>query len=239
MQSAHVSDQNQSFLPYIRRYIGSKSAVHRIKVIHDCCSIHALFVASSWAILAISSSNSRHGRSHKGAACFRDKPFPQFDNLCKIFGKDRATGHGATDLGEDVIEETQRNSPINVEGLEDIVEETQQTARINSKRKRPPTNDTESSNKEAAKKIKETFKEVGEKLNETIYNIGRQENKEACDIIDKVIEDIQRMPNIYVKQRNNAIDIFSKDQFHARAFFKITEEENICYMEMIADGSIS
>nr|KAJ0193343.1 hypothetical protein LSAT_V11C800414500 [Lactuca sativa] len=45
-------------------------------------------------------------KSHKGAACFRDKPFPQFDNLCKIFGKDRATGLGATDLGEDVTEET-------------------------------------------------------------------------------------------------------------------------------------
>ncbi|XP_023749060.1 uncharacterized protein LOC111897336 [Lactuca sativa] len=177
-------------------------------------------------------------KSHKGAACFRDKPFPQFDNLCKIFGKDRATGHGATDLGEDMTE-TQRNSPVDVEGLEEIVEETQQTVHVNSKRKRPLTDDTKSSYKEAAKEMKETFKEVGEKLNETIYNIGRQENKEACDLIDKVIEDIQRMPNINVKQRIKAIDIFSKDQFRARAFFKITEEEKICYMEMIGDGSIS
>ncbi|CAH1452895.1 unnamed protein product [Lactuca virosa] len=178
-------------------------------------------------------------KSHKGVACFHDKPFPQFDNLCKIFGKDRATGHGATDLGEDATEETQRNSPIDVEGLEDIVEETQQIARGNNKRKKPPTDDTESSYKDAAKEMKETFKEVGEKLNETIYNIGRQENKEACDMIDKVIEDIQRMPNINVKQRIKAIDMFSKDQFRARAFFKMTEEEKICYMEMIGDGSIS
>ncbi|CAH1418299.1 unnamed protein product [Lactuca virosa] len=177
--------------------------------------------------------------SHKGAACFQDKPFPQFDNLCKIFGKDRATGHGATDLGEDMTEETQRNSHVDVDGLEEIVEETQQTARVNSKRKRPPTDDTESSYKEEAKEMKETFKEVGEKLNETIYNIGRQENKEACDMIDKVIEDIQRMPNINVKQRIKAIDMFSKDQFRVRAFFKMTEEEKICYMEMIGDGSIS
>ncbi|CAH1421195.1 unnamed protein product [Lactuca virosa] len=178
--------------------------------------------------------------SHKGAACFRDKPFPQFDNLCKIFGKDRATSNGATGLGEeDVTEETQRNSLVDVEGLEDIVEETQQIARVNSKCKRPPTDDAESSYKEAAKEMKVTFKEVGEKLIETIYNIGKQENKEACDIIDKVVEDIQRMPNINVIQRIKAIDIFSKDQFRARAFFKMTEEEKICYMEMIADGSIS
>ncbi|CAH1454482.1 unnamed protein product [Lactuca virosa] len=92
--------------------------------------------------------------SHKGAVCFCDKPFLQFDNLCKIFSKDRATGHGATDLGEDVTEETQRNSPVDVEGLEDIVEETQQIARGNSKCKRPLTDDTESSYKEAAKEMK-------------------------------------------------------------------------------------
>ncbi|CAH1432542.1 unnamed protein product [Lactuca virosa] len=176
-----------------------------------------------------------HDMSHKGVVCFRDKPFPQFDNLCKIFGNDRATGHGATDLREDVIEETQRSSPVDVEGLENIVEETQQIARGNSKRKRPPTDDTESSYKEVAKEMKDTFKEVGEKLNETIYNIGRQENKEACDMIDKVIEYIQRMPNINVKQRIKVTCLTN----HARTFFMMTEEEKICYMEMIAGGSIS
>ncbi|CAI9293430.1 unnamed protein product [Lactuca saligna] len=103
-------------------------------------------------------------KSHKGAVCFRDKPFPQFDNLCKIFGKDRATGDGATNLGEDVTKDTQRNSHVDVEGLEEM----QETARVNSKRKRPPTDDIESCYKEAAKEMKETFKEVGEKLNETI-----------------------------------------------------------------------
>nr|KAJ0186237.1 hypothetical protein LSAT_V11C900486660 [Lactuca sativa] len=153
--------------------------------------------------------------------------------------KDRPTGHGATGPGEDATEETQRNSHVDVEGLEDIVEETQQIALGNNKRKRPPTDDTESSYKDAAKDMKETFKEVGEKLNETIYNIGRQENKEACDMIDKVIKDIVCMPNIIVKQRIKAIDMFNKDQFRARAFFKMIEEEKICYMEMIGYGSIS
>nr|KAJ0189263.1 hypothetical protein LSAT_V11C800407930 [Lactuca sativa] len=149
--------------------------------------------------------------SHKGVACFRDKPFPQFDNLCEIFGKDRVAGNGSSNLGEYRHKETHL---LMGEGLEDIVEETQQTARVNSKRKRPPTDDTESSYKEAAKEMKETFKEVGEKLIETIYNVGRQENKEACDMIDNVIKDIQHMANINAKQRIKAIDIFSKDQFH-------------------------
>nr|KAJ0192077.1 hypothetical protein LSAT_V11C800416080 [Lactuca sativa] len=133
---------------------------------------------------------------------------------------DRAIVHGATDLGENVTKQTQRNSPFDMEGLEEIVEEMQQTSHVNCKRKRPPTDDMESSYKKAVKEMKECFKEV-----------GRQENKEACDMIDKVIEDVQHMPNINVKQRIKVINMFSKHQFHARAFFKMTEEEKICYME--------
>lgn len=49
--------------------------------------------------------------------------------------------------------------------------------------------------------MKMTIKEVGDKLTETINNIERQENKEAFDMIHKVIEDIQRMLNINVKQQ--------------------------------------
>ncbi|KAL4577463.1 hypothetical protein LXL04_013572 [Taraxacum kok-saghyz] len=138
--------------------------------------------------------------SHKSAAYFRDKPFQQYDNLCKIFGKDRATGNGATDLGEeDGIEETQRNSPIDIEGIEDIVQETQPAASFNSKRKR-----------------------------------------EAYDMIDKVVEDIQLLPNIDVKkQQLKAIALLSKDHFSARAYSKMTTTQKICYVEMIAEGSIS
>lgn len=32
------------------------------------------------------------------ATLLHEKPFPQFDNLCKIFSKDRAIGHEAIDL---------------------------------------------------------------------------------------------------------------------------------------------
>ncbi|KAI3792179.1 hypothetical protein L2E82_06050 [Cichorium intybus] len=179
-------------------------------------------------------------KSHKGAACFRDKPFPQYDDLCKVFGKDRATGSRATDLGEDdVVEETQKNSPIDVEGFEDVVEETPPTTTVTSKRKRSKTADVDSFYKEAAKEMKETFEKFGDKLTETIRNIGKEENKEACDMIDKVTKDIQSFPNINIKQRLKAINTIAKDQSLARSFLNLSEEEKICYVEMIADGSIA
>nr|KAJ0207690.1 hypothetical protein LSAT_V11C500291910 [Lactuca sativa] len=117
---------------------------------------------------------------HRGAACFCDKQFPQFDNLCKIFERDKATGHGATDLGEDVTKETQRNSHVDVEGLEEIVEETQQTTCVNSKRKRPPTDDTENSYKEATKEMKETFKEFLRILKLTICTFCIRDSYSQC-----------------------------------------------------------
>ncbi|KAI3503560.1 hypothetical protein L1887_32006 [Cichorium endivia] len=179
-------------------------------------------------------------KSHKGAACFRDKPFPQYDDLCKVFGKDRATGSGAIDLGEDdVVEERQKNSPIDVEGFEDVVEEKPPTATITRKRKRSKTADVESFYKESAKEMKETFEKFCDKLTETIRNIGREENKEACDMVDKVTKDIQRLPTINIKQRLKAINTIAKDQSLARSFLNMSEEENICYVEVIADGLIS
>lgn len=54
-----------------------------------------------------------------------------------------------------MTEEIQRNSPVDVEGLEEIVEETQQNVRVNSKRKRPPTDDTGRYYKEATKEMKD------------------------------------------------------------------------------------
>ncbi|KAL4564558.1 hypothetical protein LXL04_028622 [Taraxacum kok-saghyz] len=87
--------------------------------------------------------------------------------------------------------------------------------------------------------MKETFMEFGEKINATISNMGKQENKEACDLIDKVVEDIQLLPNIDVKKQLKAIALLSKDHFSARAFSKMTTTQKICYVEMIADGSIS
>ncbi|KAL4592328.1 hypothetical protein LXL04_005319 [Taraxacum kok-saghyz] len=159
---------------------------------------------------------------------------------------DKATGNGATDLREeDGIEETQRNSSIDIEGIKDIIQETQPGASVNSKRKKGQTNersktdDAQSYYKEAAKQMKETFMEFGEKINATISNMGKQENKEACDLIDKVVEDIQLLPNFDVKKQLKAIASLRKDHFSARAFSKMTTTQKPCYVEMIADGSIS
>ncbi|GJR89139.1 NB-ARC domains-containing protein [Tanacetum coccineum] len=50
------------------------------------------------------------------AAKFGDKPFPLYHKLSLVFGKDRATGSQATDVGDDeVVSETQENALIDLE----------------------------------------------------------------------------------------------------------------------------
>ncbi|KAL5747200.1 hypothetical protein ACOSQ2_024497 [Xanthoceras sorbifolium] len=82
-------------------------------------------------------------KHHSSASEWRNKPYPIFDRLSNIFGKDRATGKGAevpsemmvdigNDEGDDVIEDT---SPISINKKSNNSRSTQ------GKRKRRSSND--------------------------------------------------------------------------------------------------
>lgn len=67
-----------------------------------------------------------------------------------------------------MIKETQRNIPVDMEGLENIIEKTQKTAIVNINCNMPKANEVESYYNESTKVINETLKKVGEKLTETL-----------------------------------------------------------------------
>ena len=70
----------------------------------------------------------------KQAAPFKDKTLPYYEKLCTIFGKDRATGAHAEDLGDDeIVQETPPVSPIDV----DI--DVPKSSGVGNKRKRSKT----------------------------------------------------------------------------------------------------
>ncbi|GKE42022.1 hypothetical protein Tco_1469306 [Tanacetum coccineum] len=55
-------------------------------------------------------------KEKKHAAPFKDKALPYYEKLCTVFGKNRATGARAEDLGDDeIIQETPPVSPIDVD----------------------------------------------------------------------------------------------------------------------------
>ncbi|KAD6119463.1 hypothetical protein E3N88_10734 [Mikania micrantha] len=180
--------------------------------------------------------------SHKGAVNFRDKAFPFYDKLCTIFGKDRATGSKAVDLGEeDVVQETQKSSPVDIEDF-DFVDEVVpnvdrsegQTGSVTSKRKRGRSTDADEIYRESCKDIKEVLLRFGEMVGEQLS----KEGMEAREIYEKVSDELKALPGITTKKRFKAAHLIGKDVDLGRSLLALTIEEKIEMVELYTDGSM-
>ena len=187
-------------------------------------------------------------QSHKGAASFRGKPFPFYDKLCTIFGKDRATGSKAIDLGEedDVIPEMQKSSPFDDF---DFVEEPVQgasrseapTSSVTSKRKRGKSMDGEEIYRDSCKEMKEVLVRFGEIVGESLNKENleaREKSLEAREIFEKVSDELKVLPRISRTKRFKATQLIGKDVLLGRLFLGLTEEEKIDMVESYTDGSM-
>ncbi|XP_076959599.1 uncharacterized protein LOC143635727 [Bidens hawaiensis] len=181
-------------------------------------------------------------KSHKGAVNFRDKSFPFYDKLCTIFGKDRATGSKAVDLGEeDVVQETQKSSPVDIEDFDFVNEAVPnvdrsegQTGSLTSKRKRGRSTDADEIYRESCKDIKEVLLRFGEMVGEQLS----KEGMEAREIYEKVSDELKALPGITTKKRFKAAHLISKYVDLGRSFLALTIEEKIEMVELYTDGSM-
>ncbi|XP_076892782.1 uncharacterized protein LOC143544598 [Bidens hawaiensis] len=181
-------------------------------------------------------------KSHKGAVNFRDKSFPFYDKLCTIFGKDRATCSKAVDIGEeDVVQETQKSSPVDIEDF-DFVDEAVpnvdrsegQTGSVTSKRKRGRSTDADEIYRESCKDIKEVLLRFGEMVGEQLS----KEGMEAREIYEKVSDELKALPGITTKKRFKAAHLIGRDVDLGRSFLALTIEEKIEMVELYTDGSM-
>jgi len=168
-------------------------------------------------------------KTHKGAANFKGKPLPFYEKLCTIFGKDRATGSRAIDLGDDeVVQETQM-SPIEVDIDSPIPTES-------NKRKR-------GKNAEFIETFKDCSKDLTEKFEHSIGGLGEKimasANQEiVADKLDEVITVIQNIPGLTAHERIRGMHVIGRDAGKARIFLRGSEEDQIIYIHMLEDGSL-
>lgn len=159
--------------------------------------------------------------------------------MCTIFGKDRATGSKAVDLGEeDDAQETQRSSPIDVEDF-DFVEEAVPrsegpTGSVTSRRKRGRSMDADEIYRESCKDMKEVLLRFGEMVGEQLSKDGI----EAREIYEKVNEELKAIPGITMKNRFKAAHLIGKDVVLGRSFLALTTKEKIAMIELYTDGSM-
>ncbi|KAJ9561781.1 hypothetical protein OSB04_006941 [Centaurea solstitialis] len=185
-------------------------------------------------------------KSHKGAANFRGKPFPFYDKLCTIFGKDRATGNKAIDLRDEdeVMEETQKSSPLDDFGFDEEPAEgacrsDAPTSSVTSKRKRRKSVDGDEIYRESCKEMKEVLAKFGEIVGEGLNKQSLEARKqvlEAREIFEKVSDELKVLPRITGVKRFKATQLIGKDVLLGRLFLGLAEDEKIEMVESSTNG---
>nr|XP_043627938.1 uncharacterized protein LOC122599483 [Erigeron canadensis] len=160
-------------------------------------------------------------KSHKGAGSFRGKPLPFYEKLCTIFGKDRATGSQAVDLGdEDIVEErpsTPVTSPIDVDTEAHV--SNGPTSSVSNKRKRSKCSDDFNDtfcgcSIDLTESIEKSINRLGDKIVES----ANQDCNKTGSILDQVILEIQNLPNITWNERVKGMHIIGQNQSMAKIF---------------------
>uniref|UniRef100_A0A5B7BF87 Myb/SANT-like domain-containing protein n=1 Tax=Davidia involucrata TaxID=16924 RepID=A0A5B7BF87_DAVIN len=121
-------------------------------------------------------------KSHKGAAQFKNKPLPHFEELLIIFGKDRATGRNAqtpADVVEELDKEGTDNETENVGyGLDDM----------DASLSFAPTHNTRNSTEECSSQRKKRKSRSGDNLLEAIKETGLIMSMEIKESTNKLTE---------------------------------------------------
>ena len=156
----------------------------------------------------------------KQAAPFKDKALPYYEKLCTIFGKDRATGARAEDLGDDeIVQETPPVSPIDVDMDVPI------SSGVGNKRKRSKTIEFSDTFRECSIDLTDKLEDSIGKLGDKIVATANQDI--SNDILDEVITSIQGLPHITPQERIRGMHIIGCNASKARIFLKSSQQDKI------------
>ncbi|XVF66050.1 hypothetical protein PTKIN_Ptkin10aG0002700 [Pterospermum kingtungense] len=168
--------------------------------------------------------------SHKDTAPFRTKRFHFFNELCEIYGKDRATGkdaQSATDIVEEIQNKDNDNSPDvgsadewNTQQLGDDMEMSFAPSMSSSSKKRKAHEMSDTNTAEvlvrATTLLTDKMVEIGEKLSESVGTEMRLEKRAkelaaALDEIEGLTED----------ERDNALSKILEHPTQIVVFFSL------------------
>ncbi|PWA53180.1 hypothetical protein CTI12_AA448890 [Artemisia annua] len=164
--------------------------------------------------------------THPKADVLRDKPFIYYHKLATIFGKDRASGSRAVDLGEEeVVSETEETTPTDIEGIhvDSGVNPSLENVGVKARVIRLITPSINEMNKNLSKMANE------------------DERKIQCeiDLMKKVQNEIDALPDITFEEAYEAINVIGKCPFKAEMLFGYDQGKKIRMVQMVARKSTS
>ncbi|KAF4373678.1 hypothetical protein G4B88_029628 [Cannabis sativa] len=190
-------------------------------------------------------------QSHKEAAPFKIKSFPWYDDLCAVFGKDRATGKHAetvtdvveeleaekenTTLGEDDFSNANNVDEVESMSVSDATRGAQSHTQSDGslKKKRKAANHEELSNAltQSASILAEVIekasirlsKAIGEDLNEKHMQLGTE---------------LERTTTLTTAQRHKVARMIMQDNALVSYFFSVPNDEKDEWARLLIDGSL-
>ncbi|GJR50649.1 hypothetical protein Tco_1401170 [Tanacetum coccineum] len=155
-----------------------------------------------------------YAKTHPKATGLRDKPFIYYHKLSTIFGKDRAMGSRAVDLGEEeVVYEMEKTTPTNSEDI-DIDMGVNLSPKImggkGNKRKRCKTNELIHIYSSSSNMLNNFINAIGNEMNINLSKTANdQERKLQCeiDLMKRVQKEIDALPGITFEEAFKVTDV--------------------------------
>ncbi|KAL5570021.1 hypothetical protein UlMin_026596 [Ulmus minor] len=189
-------------------------------------------------------------QSHKDVAPFKTKAFPFYDELCVVFGKDRATGKDAenvADAAEEIIREASNDifeeNINNNESMAYVDAENgefmsfsqapqfpQSKSDGSSKKKRKRSSDDIGAIKEAACAIAKEMKDSSIRISEAMID------KEINERQMGVNQELMRTTLLDMFERHKAILLITRDIQTLNAFTNVGDEEKDAWVRALLDG---
>ncbi|GJZ85921.1 RNA-binding protein Lupus La [Tanacetum coccineum] len=185
-------------------------------------------------------------KTHPEATKFRNKAFPLFDKLSTVFGKDRASGSRAIDLGDDeVVSEAHQTAPTDLED-EDIdrcVRPSPQGVDGKSKkRKRSKSDEFAHMYSESCTMLNNSITTMGNEMNMNLSKMANDNERKLeseIELMKKVQNEIDALPGITFEEAFEATYVIGKCPLKAEMLFGYDQGKKIRMVKMVARKSTS
>ncbi|CAI9300992.1 unnamed protein product [Lactuca saligna] len=174
---------------------------------------------------------------HKEATRWKHKTFPYYEDLCIVFGKDRAQGNRARDFMEmeqevNLEEETQDSDDDFLDSEEvsrtTAVQHDETSPSVRSKKRK---NRSDEGFNKAVGLITETLKEISKDLSE-----GIKFDMKINELSEKIPPAILKMNSISQLEKFKALTKIRSDPINVQKFWEIEEGNREAWIKYILEG---
>ena len=190
-------------------------------------------------------------QSHKEAAPFKIKSFPWYDDLCMVFGKDRATRKNA-ESAADVVEELQTEEENTTLGEDDFnyannVDEVPSMSVSDATRGAQSHTQSDGSSKKKRKTV--NHEELSDALTQSACIIAREIEKASIRLSKAIGEDmnenhmqlgkeLERTTTLTTAQRHKVARMIMQDNALVSYFFSVPDNEKDEWVTLLLDDSL-